>query len=119
MKILVADDELGIQKLFRAFLESKCSELRMVSNGKEAFNIMANERFDLIFMDKKIPGYDGVRVIQELNDLEIRPNIVLTSGDGDKGYADSEISSYKHVRFLPKPFMLEEVARIVDELKQL
>ncbi len=64
LKILIVDDEEYNRLLFRKILERwniKCNE---VVNGMEALEVLKEERYDLLFMDMRMPGIDGLKTTQ-------------------------------------------------------
>jgi len=64
LKILIVDDEEYNRLLFRKILDRWKIRSREVVNGMDALEILKEERFDLLFMDIRMPGIDGIKTTQ-------------------------------------------------------
>ncbi|MCJ7619993.1 MAG: response regulator, partial [Anaerolineae bacterium] len=58
-KVLVVDDDPGIVKLVRAYLEQVGFEVAVAYDGKKAMQIARNDRPDLVILDLMLPEMDG------------------------------------------------------------
>lgn len=65
-KILVAEDEKPMAKAMELKLSHSGFDVKTVFNGEEALAILAQENFDLIFIDLIMPKLDGFHVLEEL-----------------------------------------------------
>jgi PAS domain S-box-containing protein len=65
-QILVAEDNLTNQVVFRAILQKLGCEVQIVSNGKEAIEALLISTFDLVFMDVQMPEMDGFDATREI-----------------------------------------------------
>ena len=113
--VLVVDDaEINI-KLASRYLEQYNLNIVTASSGQECVDKVKTTRFDLIFLDKLMPGMDGNTTLKALNALGIPlpPIIVLTANvfDGSKetfvaeGYSD----------YLNKPIIFRELNKIINK----
>jgi len=82
-KVLVADDEFSIRKLYERELRKEGYEVVFATNGQEAIQMVRNGRPDLIVMDIRMPGMDGIeamsRILEENNDLPVVINTAYSS----------------------------------------
>ena len=80
IKILVVDDEPGIQKIFCIALEQQKHYVRSVSDGREALLTLMQEDFDVLIVDLNMDGMDGITFLQEA--LKIWPwiSVIIVSG---------------------------------------
>ena len=67
MKILVVDDNESILKMLEKFLTIKGYNCTVSQDGKNALEIMKNEKFDIVLLDLAMPNFSGYDII---NDLE-------------------------------------------------
>ncbi|HUV74039.1 MAG TPA: response regulator, partial [Anaerolineae bacterium] len=58
-QVLVVDDDPGIVKVVRAYLEQAGFEVSVAYDGKKAMQIARNERPDLVILDLMLPEMDG------------------------------------------------------------
>lgn len=87
LKILVVDDNATSREILQQMLESLSFDVRQVASGAEALAElkMATEPFDLVLMDWKMPGLDGIeasRLIKNSDALARTPNILMVSAYG-------------------------------------
>ncbi len=67
-KILVVDDEEGLRLLYKEELEDEGSEVTLAASGAEAIERLEEGAFDLILLDIKMPGMDGVEVLRRVKE---------------------------------------------------
>jgi PAS domain S-box-containing protein len=70
LSVLVAEDNQVNQFLATRLLEKRGHRVRMTSNGREALEALAKERFDLVLMDVQMPEMDGLQATSELRKIE-------------------------------------------------
>ena len=68
-KILIVDDEAGMRKLLGRVLAKNGYESVAAADGKEALRLVEGEQFDLVITDIKMPGMDGLQLMQELKEF--------------------------------------------------
>ena len=75
MKLLVVDDDLNIQRLYKEELEEEGYEVVIATTGKEALEIFAKEKFDIVTLDILMPDIDGISLLRKMK--EQRPDIPI------------------------------------------
>jgi len=82
-KILVVDDEENIRKSLKMILEYEGYSFLEAADGEEALDVIEETvGLDLILLDIKLPGKDGLEVLAELKEKPYRPEVVMISGHG-------------------------------------
>ena len=101
-RILWADDEIDLLKVYVLFLEEKGYEVVTASNGKDAVDLCRKESFDIIFLDENMPGLSGLETIPLIK--EIHPNVplVMITKSEEENIMDMAIGS-KIADYLTKP----------------
>lgn len=84
--ILVVDDEIVIQSLFRDTLEELGHRVIAAKTSFEGLELVKEEDIDLVFLDLKLPGMNGAELFQHIK--AIKPNLPVTI---ITGYPESEI----------------------------
>ncbi len=88
--VLVADDELSIRKLFQRELTREGYNVLFASNAQEAIRMARDNNPDLVILDIRMPGMDGIeamgRILEQQNDLPVVINTAYSS------YKDSFLS---------------------------
>ena len=117
-KILVVDDEKLIVKGIRFSLEQDGMEVDCAYDGEEAFNMVKEQKYDLILLDVMLPKYTGFEVCQMIREFSDVPVIMLTAKGDDM---DKILGlEYGADDYITKPFNILEVkARIKAILRRI
>ena len=83
MKILLADDEVSIQKLISGLLEGEGHECVCVEDGTDALEAFEGNAFDLVILDVMMPRMDGFATCRELRTRGVTVPVIFLSAKGD------------------------------------
>lgn len=107
-KILIIDDERSIRRALREILEFEKFDVEEAVDGKEALEKLQAARYDLAFCDIKMPGMDGVEVLQKSQELHIDTPFIMISGHGNIETAVDTIKKGAY-DFIEKPLDLNRI----------
>ena len=107
-RILVIDDEAAIRDSLRMTLEYEGYEFIGAATGQEGLTLVEREAPDLVLLDVKMPGMDGIEVLERLRNMNESLPIVVVSGHGTISTA-VEATKKGAVDFIEKPFASERV----------
>ena len=107
-RILVIDDEGAIRDSLRMILEYEDYQFLGAATGQEGIAAVQRERPDLVLLDIKMPGMDGLEVLRKLHALDETLPVVMISGHGTTATAVEAIRSGA-IDFLDKPLSSERV----------
>jgi two-component system nitrogen regulation response regulator NtrX len=79
-RILIVDDEQGIRATLGQLLEFEGYEVRAVGNAVDALSEYQKQRPDLVFLDVKMAGIDGVEALKKIKELDPSAIVVMISG---------------------------------------
>jgi CheY-like chemotaxis protein len=65
-KILVVDDEMSIRSLFEEVLNEAGYDVRLAENGERALDILKQEEIDVIFLDLRLFGMNGIELCRNI-----------------------------------------------------
>jgi len=82
-KILVVDDEEYIRELYRDELAEEGYRVEMAEDGQEALAKMAVFRPDLVTLDVKMPGLDGIEVLRRIREKDASVPVLLVTAFGE------------------------------------
>ena len=116
LRILIVDDEEYNRLLFKTILDRWKAKYQEAVNGMEALEILKTEHFDLLFMDARMPGIDGLKATQfirnEMNISETEMPVICISA----APVNEEWQKYQQAgmnAFLPKPFTEEMLLTMI------
>ena len=113
-RILVIDDESAIRDTMRMILEYEGHEVLAAGSGPEGLALVEREAPDLVFLDVKMPGLDGLEVLSRLRGLSEALPVVIISAHGTSATA-LEAGRLGAFRFIEKPLSKEQVLDAVRE----
>lgn len=110
MRILIVDDERSIRNTLKEILEYEDHEVVLAENGEQALAAMEQKEkpIDTIFCDIKMPGMDGIEVLDKMAELGIDIPIIMVSGHGN---IDTAVECIKKgaYDFIEKPLDLNRI----------
>lgn len=111
-KLLIVDDESDVREFARNFFRKRGIQVFVASDGREALDIIASERPELVLLDIRMDGMDGIEVLRELRRLHDQTRIIMVSGMEDAKVIE-EAKGFGVVSFIHKPLVLDELEKIV------
>jgi len=115
MRILVVEDEKKVASFIKRGLEEEGYEVDLAADGAQGLDMIKGGSYSLILMDLMLPKLDGLQVIRQMRDLDIRtPVLCLTAKDKvDDVVAGLDSGSDD---YLAKPFAFAELLARVRAL---
>jgi two-component system nitrogen regulation response regulator NtrX len=113
-RILVIDDEPAIRDMMRMVLEYEGYEVHLAGSGQEGLALAERETPDLVFLDIKMPGLDGLEALSRLRGTNETLPVVIISAHGTAATA-LEAGRLGAFRFIEKPLSKDYVIDAVRE----
>lgn len=118
LKVLIADDEknicLMIQKLI-SWSDYGMEIIGLVHNGVDAVHMMEEQRPDIIISDIRMPGHDGLELVQKAHDMGLPADFVIISGYKYFEYAHKALNlGVEH--YLLKPIDKKELEETLERI---
>jgi DNA-binding NtrC family response regulator len=112
VRILVVDDEMIVCESCKRILEEEGYEVEAALSGKEAFDKMKANPFDIVITDLKMPGIDGMEVLKTFRKEYPDSIIIMITGFST---VETAVEAMKLGAFdyIPKPFTPDEVSIVV------
>ena len=118
IKIIVVDDELSIRESLRGWLQQDGYQVETAAGGPEALAKNAENRFDIMLIDVKMPEMDGLTLLQKIKEIDSDIAIVMMTAHGAIRDAIEAIKLGAY-DYLLKPFELEELSFTIEKLVQM
>ena len=115
--VLVVDDDPGLQDLFRTFLKKIGFSRVVVGTVKQAIRSLGKQRFDLMFLDLKLPDAPGDQVFKTAKQIDPDLNVIVVTGYPDSEILD-RILQVSPVTLLKKPLKVGQLNQAVKMLVQ-
>jgi two-component system sensor histidine kinase/response regulator len=124
LSILIVDDEIGIQLGIKRVLQNFTVsfpfhdedfnyELIETGTGEEAMNILENNKIDIVLLDNKLPGIEGIEVLEYIKEKEYDIAVIMITS-----YASIDLAvkatNNGAFNFVPKPFNQADLKMAVE-----
>ncbi|WP_417382400.1 sigma-54-dependent transcriptional regulator [Gimesia sp.] len=113
-KLLIVDDEESICWGLSQLGESLGHQVRMASSAEQALNFAEEERPDVVVMDVRLPGMDGLTAIQGLYDRIGQVPVIVITAYGDLQTAVEAVRKGAF-DYIVKPFDLNQMERVLEK----
>lgn len=113
-RLLVIDDEAAIRDTMRMLLEYDGYEVLVAGSGQEGLSVVERDHPDLVFLDVKMPGMDGLEVLSRIRGMNDALPVVIVSAHGTTTTA-LEAGRLGAFRFIEKPLSKDYVLDAVRE----
>lgn len=113
IRILIVDDEESFVRSLSFALRAEGMEVTGVHSGEDAFLEVRKNPFDVILLDLRLPGADGMEVLTSLRNLDIATPVVMISAHGDTRAAVKAVKTGA-ADYLSKPFELDELVHTIN-----
>ena len=113
--ILVVDDSQTDRETLKTILEERGYGVVTASSGAEALAMVKEKRFDIIFLDVRLPDIDGVEFFEQVKAIDPEVAVIMMTG-----YSEAELMqkviSHGAYTCIYKPFNVDKVVSLVGEL---
>ena len=113
LRMLYVEDNAELREIFREMLEGGHREVVACANAEEALALWNASHFDVLVSDISLPGMSGTDLARQVLAQDPERWVVLCSG---YEYGDALRTLGPRVRALDKPFELEDLDRLMDEI---
>ena len=117
MQILIVDDQNGIRRTMTGIIENLGFQVVDVEDGYQAIDRIKNTRFDLVFLDIKMPGINGVQTFREIKKLRPDSLVVMMTGFDVAELIDASFDEGA-ICVVYKPFDSEQIVDVVRSAHQ-
>lgn len=116
LKILVIDDEKLIRWSFERHLDSKGFKVFLAETGEEGVRLFEKHYPDIVFVDNRLPGIQGLEVISRIKTIDEDAVIVFMTAYGS---IDTAVKAMKNGanEYINKPFFFDEINLLIENIK--
>ncbi len=100
--IMLVDDEAGIRKVLGIALADLGYRVMVAKDGPQALGLFTDNRVPIVLSDIKMPGMDGIELLQSIKRLEPETEVIMITGHGDMDLAIKSLK-FQATDFITKP----------------
>ena len=117
LKVLVVDDEDRFRTALSQQLSVRGFHVLGVNNGEDAIKIVRHENPEVVLLDQKMPGLDGIQTLKEIKKIRPEVQIIMLTGHGS---TEAARVSGKHdvFHYLQKPCGIDELTEAIEAARQ-
>ena len=112
-KILLVDDEVVFTSNISKLLSNRGYRVTAVNSGDGAVHALEEEDFDVVVLDLKMPGMDGITTLREIKKLDLLTETLVLTGHGsiDTALEAIKLGAYD---YLTKPCEIDELVEKIE-----
>ncbi len=112
--LLIIDDEADALYSFKRFLADEPYEILTADNGRDGVRIFGERQPDLVLMDVRMPGMDGMEAMREIRSLNPRALVIMMTAFSTTQMAIEAIKAGA-LDYVLKPFDVEKIKRLIAD----
>lgn len=117
-RILIADDEPNMRLTLAAILRAEGYDVDTAENGLKAVEQCQQKDYDVVLMDIRMPGLDGVAAFRQLRMVQRAARMIFMSAYGLDDLKQMALEEGA-IAFLDKPLDLDKVIRLIQETYEI
>jgi two-component system response regulator (stage 0 sporulation protein F) len=116
-KLLIVDDEIDVREFAANFFRKRKVDVTCASSGEEALSILEKQKMDLVLLDIKMDGIDGVETLRRIKELDKDARVIMVTGkEPDKDNILQNCQQLGALDYIHKPLELDELEKTVLSL---
>ncbi len=126
LKVLIVDDEAGIRTGIHRVLQNYTVsfpfyeddfdfEIIDAETGEEAISIIDNDKVDIILLDNKLPGIEGIEVLEYINRMKTDVAVMMITSHASIELAVKATNNGAY-NFIPKPFSAQDIKSAIESI---
>jgi two-component system response regulator (stage 0 sporulation protein F) len=112
-KLLIVDDQVGIRILLLEVFATEGYDTFQAANGRAALEITKMHRPDLVLLDMKIPGMDGLEILKQIKEYDRTIKVIMMTAYGELDMIKEAMDLGALMHFT-KPFDIDEMRMAVN-----
>ena len=116
--LLIIDDEPLMRLSMLDALKAVGYDVQEASTGTEGIEKIRSERFDLVITDLRLPGADGIQIVQSCKDASLKTEVIVITAYGSVDTAVQAMKSGAY-DYITKPFSMDELLLVVERVAKV
>jgi len=115
--ILVVDDKFSDRETLKTILEDKGHRAATAMDGTEAIEMVKSKHYDIIFLDVKLPGIDGVETFERVKEIDPEATVIMMTRYTEEDLVRKAVSEGAYT-CIYKPFNMEKLLELVEGISR-
>ncbi len=117
-QILVIDDESSIRKSFQLALEDSGYAVQTVESGQKGIEAVQKDKYDLIYLDLKMPGLNGAETLRHLRKIHPQVPVYIITAFYEEFFDDLQRVVEDGIEFevLRKPVSIDQISTVTKSI---
>jgi len=113
-RLLIVDDEKDVREFAANFFRKRKIDVTTASSGEEALGLLQSEKPDLILLDIKMEGMDGIETLRRIKLLDKEMKVIMVTGKKpEEENCGDRCAEYGCLDYINKPLELDELENVV------
>ena len=117
-RVMFVDDEEGVRLSWNRYLSDHGFDVTTVENGEEAISQLRTKPVDVVVSDLRMPGVDGIQLLEWLHDRQPETRFILLTGYGNEE-VEQKVRELGAFDYLNKPISPDTLAAVVTAATHL
>ena len=114
IRVLLVDDEKDFVESLAERLELRDFNVSTALNGTDALNLIKENEYDVIVIDVKMPGKDGIETLTEIKNINQLPQVIMLTGHAtvETAIQGMKMGAYDYIM---KPTVTEDLIKLINK----
>ncbi len=112
IKVLLVDDEVSFTASMEKVLSRRGFDVKIAPDGLNALHLIAEEQFDVIVLDIKMPGMNGIQVLNEIRRSSPNMRVILLTGHYSSNEEEATLKMGAYAYIL-KPYPILDLVNLI------
>jgi len=113
-KLLIVDDETDVREFAANFFRKRKIDVMTASSGEEALSAFQKEKADLVLLDIRMAGIDGIETLKRIKELDKGAKVIMVTGrKPEEENSCSKCVEFGAIDYISKPLELDELEKVV------
>jgi len=118
-KLLIVDDEIDICHFVKSFFKERHFIAHTALSGNEALRILRRERPDIILLDVRMKGMDGMETLKKIREISEDVKVIMVTAVNDKK-TRQKAERLGVSKYITKPLMLEDLeVSVISSMREV
>jgi DNA-binding NtrC family response regulator len=118
IKVLLVDDEKDFIESLAERLQLRDFNVSTALNGTDALNLIKENEYDVIVLDVKMPGKDGIETLKEIKNITQLPQVIMLTGHAtvETAIQGMKVGAYDYIM---KPTVTEDLINLINKANKI